>query len=236
MRIYTSPMEMIKEVERDLFEMGTRYQSQTVQDQAVKDDPKYMTIELAGYGYTLLDHNEDEFLKAMKYIGFSNERINWVLAETYERLIGKERNPGKAWERDKEFWGKFIRRGLFSYSYAERWKHQLPYVINELMLNRNTRQAIMTMYDQHQDMLNWGGLDRVPCSISYQFLIREEKLVLIYNQRSCDFIKFFPADAYITCVLLKFVADKIGVEPGPFIHFLGSLHAFAGDLEGRNIF
>jgi thymidylate synthase len=94
----------------------------------------------------------------------------------------------------------------------------------------------MTMYDVHQDMMNWGGRDRVPCSLTYQFIVRDGTLTLVYNQRSCDFIKFFASDVFITCELLSYVAEMLNVKVGRFVHFLGSLHAFAGDLEGRDIF
>ena len=53
MRIYTDAVEMIKEVERDLFEMGIRYQSTTVQDRIVGNDPEFQTIELTAYQYSL---------------------------------------------------------------------------------------------------------------------------------------------------------------------------------------
>ncbi len=239
MRIFSNAPEMIREVERDLYEMGTRYQSRTVQDQRVQDDPDFQTIELTGYAYMLTDFNPDSLRDTLDYTGSINKE--WVTAERIERLAGIKSmaaplNPGKAWEENEEFWMQYIRNGVFSYSYAERWQAQLPYIIRELKMNPNTRQAVMTMYDRHEDMLNWGGQDRVPCSISYQFLLREDKLVLIYNQRSCDFVKFFASDVYLTVKLLQHVAFTIGKEPGQFIHFLGSLHAFAGDLKDKEIF
>jgi thymidylate synthase len=109
-------------------------------------------------------------------------------------------------------------------------------VISELKQHPNTRQAIMTMYERTLDMRKWGGKERVPCSLTYQFLLRDDELVLIYNQRSCDFIKFFPADVYFTVKLLQHVAKKIEKPAGKFIHFLGSLHVFAKDVEGEHIF
>ena len=145
-------------------------------------------------------------------------------------------NPGVAWMKNKPLWGPFLRDGKFSYSYAERWQEQIPYIINELQLRPHSRQAIMTMYDRHQDMMNWGGRDRVPCSLTYQFMIRNSKLHLIYNQRSCDFIKFFGADIFLTVQLMHHVTNALDLEPGNFTHFLGSLHAFTGDLKDRNIF
>lgn len=237
MRIFTSAMDMVNEVERDLFEMGTRYQSATVQDQDVADDPNFQTMELCGYAYVLTEFDPEDIMGMLRKSGKIN--MDWVTMEVHERLHGLHDwplNPGRAWTANSKFWGKFIRNGVFSYSYAERWQEQLPYIIRELTEKPNTRQAVMTMYDKHQDMMHWGGRDRVPCSLTYHFMIREDKLTLIYNQRSCDFVKFFPTDVYLTVALLLYVAGRIDKKPGQFIHMLGSLHAFAGDLKGKDIF
>jgi hypothetical protein len=239
MRIFQNPKEMVKEVERDLFEMGHRYQSKTVQDQDVADDPRFQTIELAGYGYRLSNPDPEELLAMASYFDYNEDYRAWMVAESRERTEGLAtfaQNPGLAWKHREDFWGQFIRNGVFSYSYCERWQAQIPYVVQELRAKPNTRQAILTMYDRHEDMLNWGGADRVPCSVSYQFMIRAGKLDVIYNQRSCDFMKFFLADIYFTTALMQHVALQIEVPAGDFVHFLGSLHAFAGDLEDRNIF
>jgi len=235
MRIYQDPMEMVKEVERDLFEMGIRYQSATVQDMRVENDPGYRTIEISGYGYTLTGFDHDKMEEMIRYLG---NNLPWAMEEASERLFPPDYdpNPGKAWEKDPGKWKRFLRDGVFSYSYAERWQHQLPYVLNELRLRPNSRQAVMTMYDVHQDMMNWGGRDRVPCSMTYQFILRDGRLTLIYNQRSCDFMRFFSTDVFITSALLLHVAAMIEAKPGRFIHFIGSLHAFAKDLEERRIF
>lgn len=242
MRIYANASEMRSEVERDLFEMGIRYQSSTVQDQNVADDPRFQTIELVGYGYVLknTDIGSDEM---MKMLTDSNANVRWATDELVERTKRQryQPNPGVAWAKNHEFWKPFIREGVFSYSYAERWLEQIPYVVNELNRRPNTRQVVMTMYDRHQDMMNWGGRDRVPCSLTYQFILRDGRLDLVYNQRSCDFVKFFATDVYLTCGLLQHVVSELlsfgdDVARGRLIHFLGSLHAFAGDLKGKEIF
>jgi thymidylate synthase len=237
MRIYQNPMEMIKEVERDLFEMGIRYQSETVQDQKVAENPQYQTIELTGYAYSLTGFDPE---KMREMVGYLKNNLDWATAEKTERLEGVPKNhrinPGTAWFKHSDKWRKFLRDGVFAYSYVERWQQQLDYVIAELLARPNTRQAIMTMYDVHQDLMNWGGRDRVPCSLTYQFIRRDDGLTLIYNQRSCDFMGFFATDVFITAGLLGHVAQKIGTRPARLVHFIGSLHAFAKDLGGRNIF
>jgi thymidylate synthase len=231
-------MEMVKEVERDLYEMGVRYQTGTVQDQQVADDPDYQTIELSGYAYTIKDVCNFDFKDAVGYMGHDERYYTWMRNEATERINSefKNRNPGYAWKYREDFWGKYLRNGVFAYSYAERWLAQIPYVIHELKARPNTRQAIITMYDRHQDILSWGGHDRVPCSVSYQFIGRDGRLSIIYNQRSCDFVKFFIADIYFTMRLLWYVSNKVSMIAGDFTHFLGSLHAFAGDLKDKDIF
>lgn len=231
MRIFISPEEALNEIKRDLWEMGTRYQSTTVQDKFVENDPGYQTIELMGYSYMITKFSDMEV-----FLSKGKANRAWVRAEIVERLSLPFRNPGVSWKQDEAIWKPFLRDGFFSYTYAERWQEQIPYVINELLRRPNSRQAMITMYDRHQDMMNWGGRDRVPCSVSYQFMIREGKLNVIYNQRSCDFIHFFPADVYFTIELLKHIAEAINVPVGYFVHFLGSLHAFSKDLAGENIF
>lgn len=240
MRIFNDAVQMIKEVERDLFEMGTRYQSATVQDKEVKNDPNFQTIELCGYAYMLTDFSAINIPEVAFYSGYLQGKEDWLFNESRERLgmlaNSPSKNPGIAWTKNLELWKPFLRDGFFSYTYAERWLEQIPYIIKELLRRPNSRQAIMTMYDRHQDMMNWGGRDRVPCSLTYQFLIREDRLVCIYNQRSCDFVKFFGADVYFTIQLMRHIATRTGLELGQFIHFIGSLHAFAGDLKDREIF
>ena len=233
MRIYVDPVEMVKEVERDLFEMGTRVQSATMQDKDVHDDPQYQTVELFGYGYTLTSFNEDSLAAMVAHTGGN---LTWARAELADRLKPEYINPGDAWKIKSGLWKEYIRDGRFAYTYNERWREQLPAVIEEINRRPATRQAIVTMYDRHQDMNNWGGKDRVPCSMHYQMAARDGKLSMIYVMRSCDFLVHFVHDVYFAIGMLRHVAKHTGLEVGNFTHFLGSLHAYAKDMEERGIF
>lgn len=233
MRIFQDCLEMIKEVERDLAEMGVRYQSYSVQDKIVKDDPDYQTLELIGYAYKI-QSQDDMFKKLEPMVEYKKDDKYkaWLMNEIDDRLWGTNLNPGQAWKVRKTFWEPFLRNGRFSYTYAERWREQLTYVISELKNVPESRQVILTMYDRHQDMMNWRGLDRVPCSLTYQFLVRNKQLHGIYSMRSCDFINFFQADVFCTLELMRFIAGHLDIPVGSFTHFIGSLHAFKKDMEG----
>lgn len=243
MRLFQNPLEMTQEVERDLFEMGHRYQTKTVQAFDVADNDGFQTIELFPYCYQLL--GTDKMSEFLDYMGFKpgTPQYEWLVPELLERTDPNHRNlinghnPGSAWRIYADLWEPMLRKdGKFSYTYAERWQAQLPHVIKELKEVPETRQAMMTMYDDCKDRMNWRGHDRVPCSVSYQFAVRNGQLDLVYNQRSCDFINFFAADVFFTTGLQRYVAEKVGVSVGTFTHFIGSLHAFHKDLKDRNIF
>jgi len=234
MRIYKDPNEMVREVERDLFEMGIRVQSGTMQDKDVHDNPDYETIEVQAYGYTLTDCNP--MLVREGVIKYLHGNPEWAETEFRDRINPDYINPGCAWELYREVWAEFLRDGQFAYTYNERFREQLPQVIRELNVRPNTRQAIMTMYDRHQDMANWGGKDRIPCSLSYQFYIRGGQLHMIYTMRSCDFLTHFCHDVYFAAKLLHYVALHTRQPAGHLTHFMGSLHAYKKDMDKRGIF
>lgn len=236
MRIFQDCLEMVKEVERDLFEMGVCYESETVQDKKLEGNAR-TTIELFGYAYMLSAFNKlDEMLDYMK----SNK--NWVYAEADERayiFTGGDKkllNPGEAWKHNASFWERFLRDGCFSYTYPERMGWQVPYIMNELKRRPNSRQAMVTIYSAERDIMNIGGRDRVPCSLGYQMTIRNGRLNMVYFQRSCDFLKFFASDVYLAMDFMSRCATELNIPIGHFCHFLGSLHAFKIDMEKRGIF
>ncbi len=79
---------------------------------------------------------------------------------------------------------------------------------------------------------------RKPCSLGYQFWVREGQLHVYYPMRSCDFMRHMQDDIYLTTRLLLWVLgmcrdidpawDK--VTPGTFTMHCTSLHIFANDM------
>ena len=89
-------------------------------------------------------------------------------------------------------------------------------------------------------MKNMGGVARIPCSMYYQFLLREvngkKRLSLMYTMRSCDYYNHFSIDVHLAITMLEYVASALNVECGEFIQFMGSLHAYKRDFQFRNIY
>jgi len=242
MRIYSSVFEAVKEIERDLAEMGINNKAPTVQDLDVQENPDYNSKELLGYAYMITRFDD---LKDIFRFFFENkeDRISAMLysqAELEDRFYGLGLNPGNSWAWRAEYWKKFLKEGKFSYTYSERIYWQLGPVFNELSEAKGSRQCIVTIFDSCKDLKNLRGKARIPCSMYYQFLRREisgkDSLMLIYTMRSCDFYTHFPIDVWLAIKLGQYMANLLKIDFYNFTHFIGSLHAFAKDYERRRIF
>lgn len=240
MRIFRNVKEMVIEVEREIFEMGINSHPFSYQDQVVASDKNFQTKELIGYTYSLTKWGDTEelFRHYDESIGVET-CMAYCEKEFLERISGAS-NPGTSWEIRDELWRQFLHDGKFAYTYSERMDGQMTSVVNILKNNPGSRQAIITIYDKHDDQSHVGGEQRIPCSMHYQFLLRQvgsrRLLTLIYVMRSCDYYKHFPIDCRLALMLLEYVAKEIDALPSTFIHTIGSLHAYYEDWKYRRIF
>lgn len=101
-----------------------------------------------------------------------------------------------------------------------------------------TRQAYLPVWFPED---TGGGDKRAPCTIGYHFLMRDKQLDVSYHIRSCDFVRHFRDDIYLTVRLLLWVLDRLressqgdrwnAVRPGKFLMQIGSLHIFRNDYQ-----
>ncbi len=82
---------------------------------------------------------------------------------------------------------------------------------------------------------------RVPCTLGYHLIRRNDRLHIIYPMRSCDYIRHFRDDVYLTIRLMLWVLDQLRVKdpeawdhivPGSFTMHITSLHMFEDDRFG----
>lgn len=121
-----------------------------------------------------------------------------------------------------------VHRGI-RYNYGD-----LGDVAQQLARDPLTRQAVLPVFFPEDTGAVHG--DRVPCSIFYQFLIRNQRLDIFYYLRSCDFVRHFRDDIYLTVRLQLWMiewlrARDIILEPGLFLMQISSLHIFRNDWE-----
>ena len=246
MRIYSSCLEAVKEIERDLYEMGVTYQSYSFQNKFVENNKDYETKELMGYSYCLTGWDDLLDTKLFKFFNLDEDiSRRWIYQEALERFdLQHIHNPGISYTYREEVWKPFLvgkgKNLKFHYTYSERLFQQINRAIEELKEKKYSRQVVLEVYQSILDMNSWGGIKRVPCSLEYHFLRRPtekgDKLNLIYYMRSCDFYTHFIFDMIMGIKLLEFMSEKIEVPRGNFIHIISSLHTFYKDYEKRGIF
>lgn len=177
--------------------------------------------------------------------------LPWAEDHFQERIGGKPTNPGetyKYWpyanfseENDPYKDGK-----QFSHTYQERfWPKRaddlrgdrkgirytmgdLEDVINQLRDNPLTRQAYLPIFFPEDTGAVHG--QRVPCTLGYYFWIEDEKLHCNYIIRSCDALRHFRNDIYLTGRLLQYVANRLELEFGELHFFMFNFHVFENDL------
>lgn len=248
MRIYSDCRELMSEMGRNLWEMGLINKPKSYQNKVVEGNEDFITKELICEQYCLTSLKHEDFL-----FTFSRDK-EWAFAELDERIHDSS-NPGDAWRKRKDVWEQFLveqknfmtgeEEKVFDYTYPERIHYSfsnkggvsdnLIHVIKELKKNPDTRQAIIPIYSL--DDPQWiGGIKRVPCSMYYDFLIRDDgkggkQLNICYHQRSSDFVTHFGNDVWLAYKLMEYIAKDLGVKPGYLYHTIDSIHSYKKDWD-----
>lgn len=158
--------------------------------------------------------------------------LPWADVHFEERVSGIPHNPPpshKIWPFAQNQNKEFTPEGAFSHTYPERmwgYKGNLGSVVELLKKNRETRQAYLPIWFE-KDTGNIDGV-RVPCTLGYHFLIRNNFLYLFYDIRSCDIIRHFRDDIYLAIRLGLWVIEQVDpcIEPAMFVMNIHSLHCF----------
>jgi hypothetical protein len=150
----------------------------------------------------------------------------------------------------ERFWPKFANGGQeYAYSSPPPHEHEgirYPYgdlddVVSLLAREPYTRQAYLPVWFPEDTGAVPGA--RVPCTLGYHFVLRDQKLHCFYPIRSCDFLRHFRNDVYLAVRLTQWVRDQVlmtcpksneaywvGVTPGNLTMHIVSLHIFEGDM------
>lgn len=102
--------------------------------------------------------------------------------------------------------------------------------IKELLKkDSNSRQAVIHIKEA-RDLISNPSKD-VNCTISLQFLLRNNKLHLITTMRSNDIWLGLPYDLFNFTCLQILMSMELDVEVGCYYHNAGSLHLYKRDVE-----
>lgn len=145
------------------------------------------------------------------------------------QLIGGFTDPALTCKASTAF-EKVKDGGAFHGAYGPRAAPQFPRVVERLKSDRDSRRAVVTIWDPAQDLYR-DGLHDYPCTVSLEYMIRKDKLVAITHMRSNDVWLGLAYDAFVFTQVQLTLARCLGVDVGVYIHHASSLHIYDTDLE-----
>lgn len=241
MRIYKTIAEALDETARDLKVRGITVECKSHQDKLLYGEDRFVK-ELMAVDFRI-DKPMLDWEGAIEYM-FPDEKekiLEYCKQEIKDRCSGEPLNPGNSYKIRADLWNNFLEgTGKFSYQYAERinTRDQMETVIQCLKNDSGTRQAVLSIWDPEIDMDSnkLGGVSRVPCSLNYQFLIRNNHLHCIYSMRSSNFFQHLPIDLICAAGITKYITERLedtypGIKVGSLAYIGGSLHGFKWSLD-----
>jgi hypothetical protein len=212
--------------------------------------PELATHELLNFSLSVLNsHISKEELAAQ-----IKPDLPWADDHFAERVSRIPFNPPPSeewWPHAPKGNEEFKKHGIFSHTYPERYwppstfgirfrYGNLDDLIQMLKVDPFTRQAYLPVW--YPEDLGAPMDERKPCTLGYQFIMRDDQFHIVYYIRSCDFVRHFRNDIYLTVRLQQWVLQELQrldarwarVVPGSFTMHITSLHLFVNDY--RKIF
>lgn len=186
----------------------------------------------------------------------------WWRGQDDSAMVTMHLGPGKTEPQIPQIYEK-----VFSHTYSERfwpkyagrtfnaappngtdgnWGIRYRYgdlndLVNLLREHPHTRQAYLPIFLPEDTGAVHGG--RVPCTLGYHFMLRNDRLCLWYDIRSCDAVRHFRDDIYLAVRLCQWVLEQLtgdearvrdpldwaDVVPGDLHFSAHSFHVHAGD-------
>lgn len=196
---------------------------------AISEDPQYRTAPRGmdikeNIGVVAKLTNPRNCIVSMK-----ERKLNYAFAavEKLEYLTGQT-DPERLGFYNPNFVNYRSEYNYFDGAYPERLAYWYRHIYNLLKTDADTRQAVFTIYgpqDRHKSK-------DIPCTLSFQFFIRENKLNMIATMRSNDLLWGFPYDTNGFCFIQEALAATLGLELGTYELHAGSLHLYT-EREGQ---
>ena len=182
--------------------------------------------EVIGYSFKLSTISHNFLLNPRRAVDprYASAEVLWHLSGscTLEMIQHYAPHYDRFAESDGLVYGSYGGRMESGYS-----GNQLRRVISLLRSKPNTRQAVIQMWrDKDLWYADVAPRNDVPCTLSWQFILRENVLHMITYTRSNDVWLGLPYDVYLFTTIQQLVAEELGATAGTYTHNVGSLHIY----------
>jgi len=148
--------------------------------------------------------------------------------EEAKRKMSEERDLGPVYGFQWRHFGADYEN--WDTNYEGKGFDQLKRVVDMLKSNPNDRRMIVSAWNptaMHKMALP-------PCHYSFQVIVTNNILNLIWNQRSIDTMLGLPFNIASYAVLLHLLAKEAKMKEGRLVGFLGDTHIYKNHIDGAN--
>lgn len=245
-RIFKDCLEMVQEMDRELKVSGITVPVKHYQNKELTGENQN-TKELVGVNFIISKPSLGK--KDMLKFLFKDEADNieeYCKQEFLDRINREGLNPGNSYKVRLDLWQSLMSKKdgeKFDYTYSERinYCHQLDNAIAALKDDIHSRRAMIMIFKPEDTQESSGFATRIPCSIDYQFLIRNNKLMVLYHIRSNDYFKHFAIDIWLANAMQEYIVEQLkdtypNLKVGSLNYYCGSFHAYNEDLSNWVIY
>lgn len=239
-RIFKDCLQAVQEMDRELKVAGITVPVQHYQNKKLEGENQN-TKELIGVNFVITKPaNKRKEMLEFIFKDSADKIMEYCQQELLDRVDRRGLNPGNSYKIRLDLWQKLMSTSnpdKFDYTYSERinYVNQLDNAIEALKEDKHSRRAMVMVFRPEDTKCSSGFATRIPCSVSYQFMIRNNKLFVLYYIRSNDYFKHFAIDVVLTSMMQEYVLDALRVKYpelklGPLNYYAGSFHAYREDL------
>ena len=181
------------------------------------------TKALFNVGFYILNPLANTITNKERKWNLEYARAEWQWYLTGDRNITK---LGKIYGKIPPIWIKMADdEGNVNSNYGHQWqrKRQLDAVVRKLKMDKDTRQACVSIYDG-KEMYKYDN--DTPCTYAVQFTIVNNKLDMCVTMRSNDLWYGFCNDQYQFSMLQQLVASRLDIPVGVYYHFAHNMHLY----------
>jgi len=181
------------------------------------------TKALFNVGFYILNPLANTITNKERKWNLEYARAEWQWYLSGDRNITK---LGKIYGKIPPIWIKMADdEGNVNSNYGHQWqrKRQLDAVVRKLKMDKDTRQACVSIYDG-KEMYKYDN--DTPCTYAVQFTIVNNKLDMCVTMRSNDLWYGFCNDQYQFSMLQQLVASRLDISVGVYYHFAHNMHLY----------
>ncbi|MEQ8327791.1 MAG: thymidylate synthase [Parvibaculum sp.] len=185
------------------------------------------SVELLGYSFEVLSPSPTVITSPARNfnVGYYVGLLLWTLSasDSLEWIAYYDKNASKFSQDQATLCGAFGKR-LMDYNSID----QLKLLSERLRVDPASRRAVgllLTPEDGAQIAYDYS------CAIAIQYFVREDALTAITYMRAQQALTILPYDAFVFMGLQSFLASKLGIPCGRYIHIAGTFHVYESEKQ-----